>query len=94
MRINEATRLVRSHEYPTTTTDLITAYGERTLQLANGDATLGDALRVAGEETYPTASDAEAALMCGLGHAAIGRRFYSDRDAYSAGEEGPQQVSF
>jgi len=65
MRINEATRLVRSHEYPTTTTDLITAYGEQTLQLANGDATLGDALRVAGEETYPTASDAEAALMCG-----------------------------
>jgi hypothetical protein len=94
MRLNEAARLVQSHEYPTTTTDLITAYGDRTLQLPNGDATVGEAFRNAGEETYPTPSDAEAALMCGLGHAAIGRRFYSDRDAYSAGEEGPQQISF
>jgi hypothetical protein len=94
MRLNEAARLVQSHEYPTTTTDLITAYGDRTLQLPNGDATVGEAFQNAGEETYPTASDAEAALMCGLGHAAIGRRYYSDRDAYSAGEEGPQQISF
>jgi len=45
-------------------------------------------------DTYTFASYDQSALFCRLGSEAIGRRYYSDRDAYTTGEDGPQQVSF
>jgi len=94
MRLNHTGDLIDAHEFPATTEELIEAYGDRTIELPNGTARLGDVLARAGSETYATANDAQSALFCGLGHEAIGRRYYSDRDAYAMGENGPEQVSF
>ncbi|MFB6092039.1 MAG: DUF2795 domain-containing protein [Haloquadratum sp.] len=94
MRLSHTGDLMDAHEFPATTEDLIEAYGDETIELPNGTERLGDVLARAGSETYKSADDAHSALLCGLGHEAIGRRYYSDRDAYAMGEDGPQQVSF
>ncbi|WP_311170345.1 DUF5789 family protein [Halobellus ordinarius] len=94
MRLKQTGDLIDAHEFPATTEELIEAYGDQTIELPNGTARLGTVLSRAGAETYTDAEDARSALLCGLGHEAIGRRYYSDRDAYATGEEGPQQVSF
>jgi hypothetical protein len=94
MRLNRTGDLIDAHEFPATTEELTEAYGDRTIELPNGTARLGDVLERAGAETYTNADDARSAILCGLGHEAIGRRYYSDRDAYAMGEDGPEQVSF
>ena len=86
--------LIESDGWPATTAELTEADGDRTIEVPNGTARLGDVLERAGAETYTNAADARSAIQCGLGHEAIGRRYYSDRDAYAMGEDGPQQVSF
>ncbi|CAJ53537.2 DUF5789 family protein [Haloquadratum walsbyi] len=94
MRLNHADDLINRHEFPATTEDIVEAHGEETIELPNGTTQLGEVLTRAGSETYTCASDVQSALFCGLGSEAIGRRYYSDRDAYTTGEDGPQQVSF
>jgi hypothetical protein len=94
MRLNRTGDLIDAHEYPATTEELVEAYGEQKIELPNGSETLADVLVRAGSETYMTADDARNALLCGVGHEAIGRRYYSDRDAYAMGERGPGDVSF
>ena len=94
MRLNRTGDLIDAHEFPATTEELTEAYGDRTIELPNGTARLGDVLERAGAETFTNAVDAHSAILCGVGHEAIGRRYYSDRDAYAMGEDGPEQVSF
>ncbi|RDI71767.1 DUF5789 family protein [Halopelagius longus] len=94
MRLNGTGDLIDAHEYPATTEELVEQYGEHTIELPNGSETLAEVLERAGSETYTCADDARNAVFCGLGHEAIGRRYYSDRDVYTVGENGPQQVSF
>ncbi|ADQ65741.1 DUF2795 domain-containing protein [Halogeometricum borinquense] len=94
MRLNRTDELINAHEFPATTEELIEAYGDQTIEHPNGSEQLGDVFARAGFETYTCADDARNALLCGLGHEAIGRRYYSDRDVSTFGEDGPQQVSF
>jgi hypothetical protein len=94
MRLNRTGDLIDAHEYPATTEELVAAYGEHTIDHPNGSETLADVLERAGSETYTCADDARNAVLCGVGHEAVGRRYYSDRDVYTLGENGPQQVSF
>jgi hypothetical protein len=82
------------HRYPATTTELIAAYGDSEIQLQNGTETIGDILGRLGEETFDDPAAVRDALMGGVSHKAIGRRFYSDRDQYTPGEHGPDPVSF
>jgi len=82
------------HSYPATTDELIAEYGDSEIQLPNGTETVGDILGRLGGETFDDPASVRNALLGGVSHKAIGRRFYSDRDQYTPGEHGPQQVSF
>ncbi len=86
--------LFDDHSYPATTSDLIDSYGEQTLELAGGSQTVGDALDVAGEETFESAEEARYAVYAGLGSEAIGRVGYTDRDPEPPGTDGHVPVSF
>ncbi|MFC6725600.1 DUF2795 domain-containing protein [Halobium palmae] len=86
--------LIDDHSYPATSAEMIAAYGDSEIELQDGTETLGTVLGRLGPETYHSAQDVRDALYTGVGHEAIGRRFYSDRDAYALGENGPEQVSF
>lgn len=83
-----------SHEYPATSEELIAEYGDTELELQNGTETLGDALGRICETTFEDSEDACLAVYSALSKDAIGRANYSDRDAPSIGESGPEPVSF
>jgi hypothetical protein len=82
------------HQYPTSSTELIDEHGDRTIELQNGTETVGEVLARLGDQTYEQPEDVYADLRSAVGHEAIGRRGYSDRDAPALGESGPTQLSF
>jgi len=94
MRLNASNHVFVDHNYPATATELIADYGDSEINLPNGTETIGEILGRIDEETYMDAEDVRQALLNGVSHKAIGRRFYSDRDQYTPGEHGPEQVSF
>jgi hypothetical protein len=85
---------IDAHTYPATATELIEEYGELELEVPNGEETFGEALERLGETTFEDADDARLAAYSAVSKNAIGRENYSDRDAPSIGENGPEQVSF
>jgi len=94
MRLPTAEQAFVDHSYPATTTELIADYGDNEISLPNGTETVGEILGRMGDDTYENSEAVSQALLTGVSHKAIGRRFYSDRDQYSPGEHGPEQVSF
>lgn len=86
--------LFEDQSYPATTRDLIENYGEERIELADGSQTIGDALGVAGSETFENAEEARYAVYAGLGSEAIGRKGYTDRDPEPPGTDGHVPVSF
>ena len=85
---------IDAHSFPATAEELISEYGDIELAFPNGDETLGDALGRLGETTFEDAEDARLMTYSAVSKAAIGRQNYSDRDAPSIGETGPDPVSF
>lgn len=94
MRLNRTDDLLTDVDYPVTSDDLIDRHGEQTIELANGTETLGAVLARTGPETYENSGDVQEALLTGVSHDAVGRRFYSDRDPASLADAGPEQLSF
>ncbi|MFC6905493.1 DUF5789 family protein [Halalkalicoccus tibetensis] len=86
--------LFEDQSYPTTARDLIDSHGEETLELAGGSQTVGEALEIAGDESFESAEEARHAVYAGLGSQAIGRKGYSDRDPDPPGTDGNVPVSF
>lgn len=94
MRLNATNHVFVGHNYPATAAELIADYGDSEIRLPNGTETIGEILTRMGEDTYESSEAVRQALLTGVSHKAIGRRFYTDRDQYTPGEHGPQQVSF
>ncbi|WP_227353292.1 DUF5789 family protein [Haladaptatus salinisoli] len=94
MTLKQATELLDAHQYPTDTEQLIEAHGDYEIDHPNGTETLSDVFGRVGNETYESAEQAREAMYCALGHEAVGRRHYSDRDPTTMGTLGPEQVSF
>lgn len=85
---------IDAHSYPATTDELIDEYGDLELEFPNGDETLGDALGRVGKTTLEDAEDARLLAYSAVSEDAVGRPNYSDRDAPSINEDGPDQLSF
>jgi hypothetical protein len=85
---------IAAHSFPATTEELVAEYGHLELELPNGEETFGEALGRLGETTFEDAEDARQAAYSAVSSDAIGRANYSDRDAPSIGEDGPEQLSF
>ena len=94
MRLNGTQDAIDATEYPLSSEEFISEHGDHTIEFADGSETVAEVLGRLGPETYDGPEDVTAALFSAVSHGAIGRRFYSDRDAYTLGEDGPTQVSF
>jgi len=92
--ITRATEQFDTHSFPTTSDELIEAYGDQIIELPNGTERLGDVLARMGPTVYESAADARLAARSAVSNKAIGRVGYSDRDPVAIGEDGPDQVSF
>jgi hypothetical protein len=93
MRLTAATAQFETHSYPATTEELIEAFGETEITLANGTETLGDVLGRLPGETFDSADDANMAAYSAVSSKGIGRKHYSDRDPSLPGEDGPDPLS-
>lgn len=93
MRLTTATKQFETHSYPATTEELIEAFGETELTLANGTETLGEVLGRLPAETFESAEDANMAAYSVVSSKGIGRKHYSDRDPIAPGEDGPEPLS-
>lgn len=94
MRLNGIDDRLERQEYPATTADIIAAHGNARVELAEGSERLGDVLSRLGNETFRTSDEVFTTIRTGVCHRAVGRRFYSDRDPDTVGENGPEQLSF
>ena len=94
MRLNGTQEAIDATEFPLTSEEFISQHGEHIIELANGSETVAEVLGRMGSETFACAEDVTSALYTGVSHEAIGRRFYSDRDVYTLGENGPTPQSF
>jgi hypothetical protein len=90
----DANERLDAHSYPATTSELIEAHGDVELALPNGTETLGTALSRLNNETYADAESARLATYSAVSDKAIGRKYYSDRDPFAPGEDGPEPLSF
>ncbi len=82
-----------THEFPTTTDELVAAHGDVELRLPNGVTTLRETLAHLPNETLASVEEAKLTTYSALGEDAIGRKGYSDRDATCPGEDGHEHQS-
>lgn len=90
----EVDEKIDAHTYPATTEDLVDAYGDVEFDLPNGTETFGEAMDRLADETFENAMEARLSTYQALSSKAIGRKYYSDRDAPAVGEDGREELSF
>ena len=94
MQLKDITVALESHDYPLTSEELAVRHEGEVLDLPNGTESMGAVFEVFGSETYADAEEARAAVYCGVGSDAIGRKHYSDRDPTPLGADDHEPVSF
>ncbi|WP_251342065.1 DUF5789 family protein [Haloplanus halophilus] len=93
MKFNGTGEMIEALEYPTTTDEIIDDHGEHELELQRGTERVGEVLERLETEEFETPEDVRLSVRSAVGHKAIGRRFYSDRDPTALGESGPTPLS-
>jgi len=93
MKFNGTGEMIEALEYPTTTDEIIANHGHHELELQRGTEQVGEILERLGSEQFDTPEDVRLSVRSAVGHKAIGRRFYSDRDPTALGESGPTPLS-
>lgn len=94
VELNHVDELVTGHEFPARQAELVEAYGERRIELQGGSETFADVIRRDEQDVYESSQDVRDSVVCFVGHEAVGRRYYSDRDAPALGETRSTPVSF
>jgi hypothetical protein len=85
MQVSETYQLFAELQYPITTAALLEEVGSVSIDLANGEETVGAVFERLGATEFTDPMDAHLAFMSGLSSLAIGRKAYSDRDAPTGG---------
>ncbi len=75
------------HEYPTTSSTLVDAYGDTVLELQNGEQTLREVFEPVPDQEFETRDEVRSAIFIWVGEQAIGRKGYSDRTPPALGED-------
>lgn len=96
-----------AHEYPTTTEEILTAYGNETIKLPKDSRTLREVFSSSAQNpdesdeiayqsvSYESADEVRQAIYTLIDSNAVGRERYSDRDSPAIGEERESdEVSF
>ncbi|MFB6255897.1 MAG: DUF2795 domain-containing protein [Haloplanus sp.] len=93
MKFNGTGEMIDALEFPITTDEIIADHGEHELELQRGTERVGEVLERLGTEEFESPDDVRLSVRSAVGHKAIGRRFYSDRDPTAIGESGPTPLS-
>lgn len=93
-QLKQAGDLFGSETFPCTSSRLVDEYGDQSLELENGETTVGELFETLPDAEFETCEDALEAAYGVVGEEAIGRKGYSDRDPPCPGEDGYEPVSF
>jgi hypothetical protein len=93
MKFNGTGEMIDALEFPITTDEIIAEHGDHELELQRGTEQVGEVLDRLATEQFDTPEDVRLSVRSAVGHKAIGRRFYSDRDPTALGESGPTPLS-
>jgi len=93
MKFNGTGEMIDALEFPTTTDEIIDNHGDHELELQRGTEQVGEVLERLGTEEFTSPDEVRLSVRSAVGHKAIGRRFYSDRDPTALGESGPTPLS-
>jgi len=93
MKFNGTGEMIDALEFPITTDEIIANHGDHELELQRGTEQVGEILERLGTEEFEGPEDVRLSVRSAVGHKAIGRRFYSDRDPTALGESGPTPLS-
>jgi len=93
MKFNDTGEMIDALEFPITTDEIIADHGEHELELQRGTEQVGEVLERLGTEEFDSPEAVRLSVRSAVGHKAIGRRFYSDRDPTALGESGPTPLS-
>lgn len=74
-------------EYPMSKAELLETYGDRELELQDGQQTLRDVLEPLGETSFDSAEDVMQSTIGMVGDDAIGRKNYTDRGGEPSDDE-------
>lgn len=78
-------------DYPLSHDELLEAYGDRELDLAQGSTTLREVVGAEGEDTYEDADEVHQTVLNMVGDEAVGRKGYTDRSQNASGEDYDEQ---
>lgn len=82
-------------DYPLSQEALLDEYGDRDLDLEDGETTLGEVLDPEHEREYEDTQDVQQAVLDMVGEDAVGREGQSGRGGNSPGiDDGEEDVSF
>lgn len=70
---------LENEEYPIEKSELLETYGDREIELQDGEQTLQEVLDPLGETTFESAEDVVQSVIGMVSDDAIGRKNYSDR---------------
>jgi hypothetical protein len=93
MKFNGTGEMIDALDFPTTTDEIIAEHGDHELELQRGTERVGEVLDRLATEEFDTPEQVRLSVRSAVGHKAIGRRFYSDRDPTALGESGPTPLS-
>jgi hypothetical protein len=80
---------IDAHAYPATAGELADSFRDTEIELPKGTENLGETFDRLEGATFEDSQAAKRGAYSALGEAAIGRKFYADRDGFAPGEEGP-----
>jgi hypothetical protein len=87
------TEELKEESYPQEKSALLDEYGERAIELEDGEQTLDQILGPLGETTYNSAEDVMQDVIGNVSQEAIGRENYTDRGGGPPGEEDHDEES-
>ncbi|ESP86948.1 DUF5789 family protein [Candidatus Halobonum tyrrellensis] len=84
---------LEGHDYPTTTEELVSEYGDYELTFPDGETrTFEEVMSIQqGGDDYEEPRDVQQAVMNSVGSGAVGREGYSDRGSGTAPDEEDQE---
>ena len=93
VEFGELAEKLENHDYPTTTEELVSEYGDYELEFPDGDTrTFEELLSIQqGNEEYEEPREVQQAVLNMVGSDAVGREGYSDRGAGTNPDEDNQE---
>lgn len=93
VELGDLNRKLDEHDYPTSTDELLAAYGDYEIELPDGSETLSEVLSPMADDSFDSPEAVRQAIYNMVGAEAVGRKGYTDRGAGNGDMPGDQPTN-